>query len=47
MNAEITILYLSDCCGAYLSDEHICYEICPDCREHCEVLTEEYAVAPY
>jgi hypothetical protein len=44
MNAEIVILYLSDCCGEYLSDDHVQYEICPRCKEHCEVLTEECAV---
>lgn len=42
----IEILYISDCCGAYLADCHVEYGICPDCREHCEVLTEEYAVSP-
>ena len=41
---EVTILYLSDCCGAYMSDEHICYEVCPDCKDHCEVVIEEYPV---
>jgi hypothetical protein len=44
MDYEVTILYLSDCCGAYMSDEHICYEVCPDCKDHCEVVIEEYPV---
>lgn len=44
MDYEVTILYLSDCCGAYMSDEHICYEVCPDCKDHCEVVIEDYPV---
>ena len=43
---QIEILYISDCCGSYLSDEHVAYEICPDCKEHCEVIREEYNVTP-
>jgi hypothetical protein len=39
----MNILYLSDCCGSYMGDAHIEYEICPDCREHCEVVKEEYS----
>ena len=41
----IEILYISDCCGAYLADDHVEYGICPDCHEHCEVIWEEYTVA--
>jgi len=39
-------LYLSDCCGEYLADEHVEYEVCPRCKEHCEVLTEDYTTVP-
>lgn len=42
----IEILYISDCCGEYLCDEHIAYEICPRCKEHCEIITEDYTVVP-
>ena len=42
----IEILYISDCCGAYLADCHVEYEICPDCQDHCEVVREEYTVSP-
>lgn len=41
----IEILYISDCCGAYLADDHVEYGICPDCHEHCEVIWEEYTIA--
>ena len=47
MEAEMTILYLSDCCGEYLADEHVAYEVCPRCGEHCEVVSEEYPVTTY
>lgn len=43
---RIEILYISDCCGSYLSDDHVAFEICPDCHEHCEVIREEYNVTP-
>ena len=39
---SIATLYISDCCGEYLTMEQAEYEICPCCHEHCEVLTEEY-----
>ena len=38
-------LYISDCCGEYLASEHVEYEVCPRCKEHCEVITEEYTLA--
>lgn len=41
----IEVLYISDCCGAYLADAHVEYEICPDCHDHCMVIREEYTVA--
>lgn len=41
----VEILYVSDCCGAYLADAHVEYEICPDCHDHCVVIREEYTVA--
>jgi len=40
-----TTLYLSDCCGEYLADEHVEYEVCPRCKEHCEIVTEKYVEA--
>ena len=43
---EMQILYISDCCGAYLDDAEIEYGICNDCFEHCEVLIEEYPATP-
>jgi hypothetical protein len=43
---EMQILYISDCCGAYLDDAQIEYGICNDCGEHCEIITEEYPVSP-
>lgn len=27
---------LSNCCGAYVSDEGAEFDICPECLEHCE-----------
>ena len=41
----IEILYILDCCGAYLADCHVEYGICPDCQDHCEVVREEYTIA--
>ena len=38
------IVHVSDCCGAYLNDLEAEYEVCPECREHCEVISEEVAV---
>jgi hypothetical protein len=43
---EMQILYISDCCGAYLDDAQIEYGICNDCGEHCEIITEEYPASP-
>jgi hypothetical protein len=43
---EMQILYISDCCGAYLDDDEIEYGICNDCFEPCEVLIEEYPATP-
>jgi len=43
---EIQILYISDCCGAYLDDAQIEHGICNDCGEHCEIITEEYPDTP-
>jgi len=36
-----TIFYSSDCCGEYIADEHVQYEVCPRCKEHCEIVTEK------
>ena len=38
----MTTLYISDCCGEYLADDHVEYEVCPQCKEHCDVITEYY-----
>lgn len=37
-----SVLYISECCGEYLDSEQAQYEVCPCCKEHCEVLFEEY-----
>ena len=37
-------VYLSDCCGVYMSENDIAHEICPDCWEHCIVNIEEYPI---
>ena len=39
---KVHTLYISDCCGEYLDGEQAEFEICPRCKEHCEVLFEEY-----
>jgi len=44
MNVEV--VYVSDCCGAYLDDGCVQHGICSDCAEHCEVITEEVVVTP-
>jgi hypothetical protein len=37
-------IYTSDCCGEYLTDGEAEHELCPRCREHCEVVCEEVAI---
>ena len=44
MNVEV--VYVSDCCGAYLDDACVQHGICCDCAEHCEVIKEELVVSP-
>lgn len=44
MNVEV--VYVSDCCGSYMTDGHVQHGICPDCAEHCEVIKEEVVVSP-
>lgn len=34
-------IYSSNCCGAEMSPSYRDMEICPDCKEHCEVEVEE------
>lgn len=41
------MIYVSDCCGAYLNEEEAEYEICHECREHCEVISEEIEVETF
>lgn len=36
------ILYVSECCGEYMTREEVEYGICPKCKEHCDVVVEEY-----
>jgi hypothetical protein len=36
------ILYASECCGEYMTREEVEYSICPKCKEHCDVVVEEY-----
>lgn len=44
MNLEV--VYVSDCCGAYLDDGHVQHGLCSDCAEHCEVIAEEVVATP-
>ena len=34
-------MFISDCCGVAIPLEGIDYGICPECKEHCEVIDEE------
>jgi hypothetical protein len=36
------ILYVSECCGEHMTREEVEYGICPKCKEHCDVVVEEY-----
>lgn len=35
-------IYTTDCCGSYCENDT---DICPDCYEHCEVVTETFEIA--
>ena len=37
-------IYTTDCCGSYCENDT---DICPDCYEHCEVVTETFEIADY
>ena len=39
------IVHTSGCCGAYLTDGEAEHELCPECRDHCEVICETVPVA--
>jgi hypothetical protein len=36
------ILYVSECCGEYMTREEVEHGICPKCQEHCDVEIQEY-----
>lgn len=42
---RLEAIYVSDCCGEYLTEGEAEHELCPACREHCEVIFEEIPVA--
>ena len=35
-------IYTTDCCGAYCDQDA---QICPECKEHCEVVTEIFEIS--
>ena len=35
-------VYTTDCCGSYCENDT---DICPDCYEHCEVVTETFEIS--
>lgn len=37
---EMVVVHTSGCCGAYLTDMEAEYEVCCECRDHCEVVSE-------
>lgn len=40
LNIEYKREYISNCCGATMRGAMIDMEVCPECREHCEVILE-------
>lgn len=42
---RMVVIHTSGCCGAYLTDTEAEYEICCECRDHCEVISETVPVA--
>lgn len=36
------ILYVSECCGEYMTREQVEHGICPACQEHCDVEIQEF-----
>jgi len=40
---NVYLIHVSGCCGEYLTDGEAEHELCPRCREHCEVICEEVA----
>jgi len=34
-------VFISDCCGAVVTLDMIDYKMCPDCKEHCEIISED------
>ena len=35
------ILIVSDCCGAEMTPIHAEHGVCPQCGEHCEIITDD------
>jgi len=42
---KLEIMLTSDCCGVIVDGIFAQYEICPDCKEHCEIISEEVPVS--
>lgn len=34
-------IFISECCGVRVNIDFVDYGICPDCKEHCEIVEEE------
>ena len=41
MENVVKVYFYSDCCGCEMSFSQTDYGICPQCHEHCEVVSEE------
>ena len=41
MENVIQVYFTSDCCGADMAFAQTDYGICPECCEHCEVMSDE------
>jgi hypothetical protein len=39
--------YVSDCCGVEMTGIQMDYGICPDCGEHCEIVTDDSLDSDY
>ncbi len=35
------VIFTSDCCGCEMSFGQVHFGICPQCHEHCEILTDD------
>ena len=41
MKNEISVYFVSDCCNSDMIFAQTDYGICPDCGEHCEIISQE------